>query len=407
MIRIAFLIDSVVISGGINVIFEHATRLQELGHSCTIIMPDSLSCDRHELAWFPKAKTLNWITYNELSKNDSFDIAIATWWKTFYKLSRVSAKHYVYFVQSIESRFYNEADRPLKKLVEATYMLDIPIITEATWIQEYLKRNYNANVQLVKNGINKDIFRLDGECIQNKDPNKLRVLVEGPLDVPFKNVPKTIKLCRNSNADEVWLLTSTPVNNVLGVDRVFSQVPIEKTADIYRSCDVIVKLSYVEGMFGPPLEMFHCGGTAITYDVTGYDEYLAHNKNSLVAKTDDDEAVIFYINQLKKDNDLIACLKRGAIQTASDWYGWDKSTKAFESALLNIIDCLEVKREMIKVQTEFLDDWYLLSEMYRKRNSELSKIKGNLKEYLKKHHPNLFLHLKKGLKTFSRHHTSK
>ena len=53
---------------------------------------------------------------------------------------------------------------------------------------------------------------------------------------------------------------------------------------IYRSCDVIVKLSYVEGMFGPPLEMFHCGGTSIVYDVTGHDEYIVHGKNGLVAK---------------------------------------------------------------------------------------------------------------------------
>lgn len=42
-------------------------------------------------------------------------------------------------------------------------------------------------------------------------------------------------------------------------------------------------------MFGPPLEMFHCGGTSIVYDVTGHDEYIVHDKNGLVAKTDDDE----------------------------------------------------------------------------------------------------------------------
>jgi hypothetical protein len=38
---------------------------------------------------------------------------------------------------------------------------------------------------------------------------------------------------------------------------------------VYRSCDILGKLSYVEGMFGPPLEMFHCGWTAIVYNVTG------------------------------------------------------------------------------------------------------------------------------------------
>ena len=72
----------------------------------------------------------------------------------------------------------------------------------------------------------------------------------------IKNVPKTIEICRESEADEIWLLTSSAVDTYEGVDRVFSRLPIEDTAKVYRSCDVLVKLSLVEGMFGPPLEMF-------------------------------------------------------------------------------------------------------------------------------------------------------
>ncbi len=69
------------------------------------------------------------------------------------------------------------------------------------------------------------------------------------------------------------------------------KIPVESTPVIYRSCDVLLKLSKVEGMFGPPLEMFHCGGTAITYDVTGSEEYLVSGRNSLVVPMDDEKAV--------------------------------------------------------------------------------------------------------------------
>ena len=65
-------------------------------------------------------------------------------------------------------------------------------------------------------------------------------------------------------------------------DRVFERVAVESTPVIYRSCDVLVKLSQVEGMYGPPLEMFHCGGTVVTYDVTGHEEYVEHGVNGLV-----------------------------------------------------------------------------------------------------------------------------
>ena len=33
-------------------------------------------------------------------------------------------------------------------------------------------------------------------------------------------------------------------------------------ADLYAQTDVVLKLSSVEGMFGPPLEGFHRGATA-------------------------------------------------------------------------------------------------------------------------------------------------
>ncbi len=256
--NIAFLIGSPDISGGSFVIFEHALRLVKYGHKVVMITEIPLSKDKKELHWHKRAQTLEWISFGQVENNQmNFDITIATWWRTFYELHKVKSLQYAYFVQSIESKFYDSIEKPLCKLVESTYALDVPIITEATWIKEYLYDNYHENAWLVKNGIRKDVYNPIGDVIEPRNPNKLRVLVEGPLHVGFKNVPKTIELCKKSNADEIWLLTSTEIDKVDGIDRVFSRVPVEKTAEIYRSCDVIVKLSYVEGMFGPPLEMFH------------------------------------------------------------------------------------------------------------------------------------------------------
>ena len=248
--NIAFLIGSPDISGGSFVIFEHALRLVEYGHKVIMITEISLSKNKKELHWHRRAQTLEWLSFDKVEEQQiSFDIAIATWWRTFYELHRVKSLQYAYFVQSIESKFYDSIEKPLCKLVESTYALDVPIITEATWIKEYLYDNYHENAWLVKNGIRKDVYNLDGNYIEPRDLNKLRVLVEGPLHVGFKNVLKTIDLCKKSNADEIWLLTSTEIGKVDGIDRVFSRVPVEQTADIYRSCDVIVKLS--------PLFLYH------------------------------------------------------------------------------------------------------------------------------------------------------
>jgi len=157
----------------------------------------------------------------------------------------------------------------------------------------------------------------------------LRVLVEGPVDVPMKHVPESVAIARAAGADEVWLLTSSAVDHFDGVDRVISRIPIEHTAAVYRSCDVLLKLSQVEGMYGPPLEMFHCGGTVVTYDVTGHDEYVEHERNGLVVAMGDEQGAVAALKRLSDDPALLRRLRFGALQTAATWPDWDRSSQRF------------------------------------------------------------------------------
>ena len=358
-----FTLGSPAIGGGTNVIFEHATRMVDEGEDVYIVTSDPVKPE--EYAWHASAHKLKWVTYDEIEKKQmEFDMAIATWWRTVYELYRIKAKKYIYFVQSIESKFYNDSEVGLKMLAEMTYMLDMKVITEATWIKEYLENRYGIKTLLVHNGIRKDIFTLDGEDYGKCDG--LRILVEGPVDVPFKNVPKTIDLVKQSEADEIWLLTSSDIKEYPGVDRVFSRVPSSECAKIYRSCDAIVKLSYVEGMFGPPLEMFHCGGTAIVYDVTGHDEYIVHNKNGLVVKTDDDEKVVEYINKLK-DTAYLNKLKKGAKETARKWVSWKQSSANFYKAVLELNKLDSVSQQVLETKSKFFFDVYVKYETKTER----------------------------------------
>lgn len=337
--KVVFLLGSPEISGGTYVIFEHATRLNRLGYPVTIVTEEQV--DERRYTWHPTAGELTWKTFAE-TVNDRYDLAIATWWQSVYQLAGIRSRKYLYFIQSIESRFFavQDHDDPalrdidiLSAWCENTYRICLPVITEARWIQNYLLEHHNRPSLLVRNGIRKDIYTESGPVIAKRQPGRLRVLVEGPLGVFFKNVEKTITLCRQADVDEVWLLTSTEVSEYPGVDRCFSRVPIQQTAEIYRSCDVLVKLSYVEGMFGPPLEMFHCGGTAIVYDVTGHDEYIRHDENSLVVERDNEQQVVAWLTRLKSDADILGRLKKGARKTAQSWPDWDVAADEFRQAI--------------------------------------------------------------------------
>ncbi|WP_022760435.1 glycosyltransferase family 4 protein [Butyrivibrio sp. AD3002] len=358
----AIFLGSTTVGGGTYVIFEHATRAKEKGVDVTIVTREKVS--KEELYWHTKASELRFITVEEASKEE-FDVVISTWWAMVGEAYKVKGKQYLYFVQSIESRFAPEKEKPTRRYAESTYMMPMEIITEATWIKEYLEKNYLKHPILVHNGIRKDIYFPDGEVIEKRDPNKLRVLVEGPVDVDFKNVPKTIKLCQKSKADEIWLMTSSEISKYKGVDKVFSRVPIWEAAKIYRSCDVIVKLSYVEGMFGPPLEMFHCGGTAITYDVTGHDEYIVNGVNGLVVHRDDDDKVVEYLNRLKEDSEYLNNLKKGALDTANNWIDWETSSDRFYDAVMELSKPKEDNlQEKLAMMSRFYFEDYTVMQDY-------------------------------------------
>lgn len=374
-----FTLGSPAIGGGTNVIFEHATRMVKEGEEVYIVTDRKIKPE--EYSWHSSAHLLKWVTYDEIY-GEEFDVCIVTWWRTVYEAYKVTAKKYIYFVQSIESKFYPDEEQGLKMLAEMTYLLGMKVVTEATWIKDYLYK-YGVDAYLVHNGIRKDIFTLDGQKYENCDG--LRVLVEGPVDVAFKNIPKTVDLINKSNADEVWMLTSSDIKEYPGVDRVFSKVPPKECAKIYRSCDLIVKLSYVEGMFGPPLEMFHCGGTAIVYDVTGHDEYIVNNQNGLVVKTDDDEKVIECINKLKDDKKYLNKLKKNALNTASKWVSWDESSLNFYNTIKTINKKTSISKLELETKSKFFFDIYV---KYENKN-DLS-IKKFIGRRLRINHPRLY-----------------
>lgn len=324
----AIILYGLGISGGANVIFNHAYYASQRGVQITFLTKDGQ--DKETASWH---KYANNFKYRDLKDSEGmyFDVLIATEWKSAFDAYVIKAEKYFYFVQSIESRFFYNQDSLLAYVADMTYEMDFKYITEATWIKDYLKEKYHRDAVLVLNGIDKDLFER-----KNVDERAhTRFLVEGSVNNWLKNVPRTIELCSEAGVKEIWLVTPDEIDEYPGVSKVFSKVDIKNMAEIYSACDVLVKLSLVEGMFGPPLEMFHCGGTAITYDIEGSEEYLIDGINALVVCKNDEAAVINVIRKLSNDKELLEKLKSNAKKTALAWPDWEKSSKVFFETIEN------------------------------------------------------------------------
>lgn len=324
--RIVFLIGSADISGGTYVIFEHALRAQAAG--AQVVVVPLFDMGGVAPGWHPALDRLEFSDMAGIADRD-FDLAVATWWPTVFELPKVRFRHAVYFVQSAESRFYALGpDRDSSAMAELTYTVGLPVITIATWLQMYLAFQHDSFSFLCRNGIDKQRYRVVGETLAPPRTQGLRVLIEGS-DAPMKGLQEAVTAARAGGADEIWLLTPSAIAEVPGVDRVISRIPAAQTPAVYRSCDVLLKLSQVEGMFGPPLEMFHCGGTVITNDVTGYDEYVRDGHNGLVVTTGDQAAAAAAVARLRADPVLLKTLRTNAVQTADTWRDWDEAGEEF------------------------------------------------------------------------------
>jgi glycosyltransferase involved in cell wall biosynthesis len=360
---VCFLLYSPDISGGTAVVFYHAAYAQRQGWDVLIVTDHDAGPDR--VAWHPDGPSLTFKRFSEV-KDVSFDLAIGTYWKTALRLHEVQAAHYIYFVQSIESRFCQSFEETLRDLIESTYGLNVHFVTEVEWIQDYLLEHFDTKAALVHNGVHKGIYRLQGPTISARPDDVLRVLVEGPLGVPMKNTERSIALANAAGADEVWLLTSSELKSYPGVDRVFSRIPSHLTGEVYRSCHVLVKLSYVEGMFGPPLEALLCGATVVAYKVTGHDLYLKHDENSILADFDDEYAVMKAIVRLREDCAFRQRLLANAAPSVADWPDWTTSSSRFIEALLNILNGPpKASRKALAGQCVLIETAYVTAERLR------------------------------------------
>lgn len=337
--RIAFLVgDIVTISGGSNVILEHADGLQALGHEVWLVPP--VLPEEGVGTWHPKLEKLH-VAPIAATKGVHFDFVFATWWLTWFDLHQIDADVYGYFNQSYESRFHPERHYKLQN--RATYSVPILFVTEAHWLERFIQTlQPGAEVAYVPNGLSREYFPVKHEPPHRTGP--LRVLVEGPWGVPFKGVPAAFAALEQASKSmdlEVGWLTSNSANArpLVGGKpvRVREKLPIDRVADVLRQHDVMLKLSTVEGMFGPPLEMFSQAGTAITAPVSGDDEYIVHGQNALVVSSfGQSEAIVRSLKLLSENPDFLLQLRWKALKTAQAWPDWPTATRRFADALENL-----------------------------------------------------------------------
>lgn len=357
--KIAILCGSLSISGGTNLILNYAEYLQSRGAKVTLFYLLGSGTDSNWHPSFGKLMITKW--GNE--KHEFFDLAIFTWWRTVIDCSGINASKALYFIQSLENRFArNNNDDDSEIYAASTYLLNLPFVTVASWIAKSLFASTGQNGFVVRNGVNKALFHERVIPIEESNSAKLRVLIEGPFGIPMKAVEETFQVVKSVENVEIWHVNPVSQNRS-SYARTFSNVPYFKMAEIYKSCDLIVKLSRVEGMFGPPLEAFHVGTTALVSRVTGYTEYIIDGTNALSVDVDDFESATVALRELQSDRKLLDNLKENALLTSQNWPSIEETAREFA----------EVCSLVLHSSSEYSDVGPRIAEIYSSTKERLQK----------------------------------
>lgn len=354
MKKIGFVLPSLTISGGIHIVLRWSFIINKhkLADSY-IIVPDFHG---NSTIPFLKPEEAAHIKIISLSQAYflSFDFIFATWWLTIKDAIDLRTSGIGLFLQAFEGQFYPWNDRE-QYLFEIIIQSCPYILTISNWLQQTVSsmKKGAGRVECILNPLD---FLFWHEKIPRfpKNLSKPRFLIEGPVSDTRKNIPQTIEIFERLGVEYIWVGANTE-KHMVGDNciAVLDKVKYEDMPSVYHSCDVLVKLSTAEGMFGPPLEMFACGGTAIVFDVEGSEEYMTHMYNSILVPMNDFYSVEQWIIRISDDKALLLKLKENAFASARRIPSWEQAVDQMKAVIdtLPHNQSIAFKREVFRLNT--------------------------------------------------------
>ncbi|WP_224245714.1 rhamnosyltransferase WsaF family glycosyltransferase [Hyalangium gracile] len=309
---------------GIHTILRFAQLLRERhGTQSEFIIYDNPGVTAAEMAarvsvLFPKPPGTFRVLQGleEVADLPECDLAVATLWKSAYPvLSHPRATAKAYFVQDFEPAFLPAGAE--SALAEQTYRLGLYGIFNTRGLHDYITSHYPMEGCWFEPAVERSIFHAQ------------RPRRQGPIRIFFYGRPGSER-----NAFELGMATLRQLKAELGgaveivsagerwspehyglqgVITNLGVLPYEKTADLYRECDVGLCFMFTKHPSYLPFELMACGVTVVTNDNPANRWLLEHERNCLLAEP----TLSCILEQLRRavaDTGLRARLSAAAIE---------------------------------------------------------------------------------------------
>jgi glycosyltransferase involved in cell wall biosynthesis len=350
--RIAFVVSSLRLSGGVRVIVEYANRLAWRGHMISIVTPGGMVDEIIVGELDPQVSVLETVrgwsdTRYDLGKvllawqlaqavPDS-DVVMATHTPTTvpaWLAGRILGKGhlawlYLDYKEMFRGRWIGE-----RLLTFAPHWFDRILVASQACRQEILDL---AGIESVMIGIGLDsLFR--PRQVERDDDARLTLFVGDTR--PRKGLRDFLQAASLVYQKEPRLKLAIVSKDACHIQ---SEVPFtcycrpsdEELAGLYASCDVFVSASWYEGFGLPPLEAMACGAPVVLTDSRGVREFAVNGVNCLMVPIQDPDSLAEAILRVLTDEELATRIAANGLQTALR-YSWDDAVDRFERALSSV-----------------------------------------------------------------------
>lgn len=316
----AFVLPSCEMSGGIMVGLRHACFLQDAGWNVDLIVPTA-----KWPVWTEFGHSFACHSYADggCDHQEEYDLMVATMWTTVDWIRKYpKVRKRAYLVQNYERDFYGYDD-PQRLDSESTYLLpaDWQYLTISEWCAGWLRDKYGQQALCMRNGLDRGSY---APVKRDWNGRKIRILIEGDCAVDYKNVDESFRIAERLDPEkyEIWYMSyNAEPKEGYRVDKFLHAVPYGETPEVYRSCDILVKSSWLESFSYPPLEMMATGGYCVAVPNGGNAEYLRDGENCLLYPLGDEDAAVRAIERIAGDPALRELLRENGLKTAEarDW----------------------------------------------------------------------------------------
>ena len=355
--RISFILSSLRLSGGVQVIVEYANRLAQRGHQIALVMPrgtvdaDILSelnshvevrQSRGALGTQPGLVGLLRLTWSMARTVPPSDVVISTHTPTtavgWLACGVWRRGRPVWLFQDYEEMFENRPYETWLMRHALRWHECALVVSEDSRCE--LSAYHEGQVVVVGEGLSHpEIFCPAPAPVRSRPLNQRTILFLGDMR-PRKGLAEFLKAASLAyeHLKDIRLLIISKERG-----QVECTVPFEyihrptrsELADLYRVCDLFVSASWREGFGIPPLEAMACAAPVVLTDSGGVREYARHEENCLMVPPRDPIALANAMLRVLTEPDLAERLRCNGPPTAAH-FTWEHAVDRFERALNNL-----------------------------------------------------------------------